>query len=150
VAKTHGALPTPHRDFKLHQRLLKLPDLHYYDVYPPMISSDRRCTVEQSAALTLDAVKPLGSEVPTLSQAALAARSMHVCPPPGKESDAYQTAVYGLTRFVPLNHEDSFESLTTFAHEWGHGLHTMLANHALPPETASYSLFVAEIALMTK
>jgi oligoendopeptidase F len=149
VAQTQAALPTLHRYFRLRQKLLKLPDLHYYDIYPPMTSSDRRYTVEQSAALTLQALLPLGPEVQSLLKAALSTRSMHVYPSTGKASGAYQSGVYGLTPFVFLNHQDNHESLTTFAHEWGHGVHTMLADRAQPPETASYSLFVAEIAAIT-
>lgn len=149
VAQTHAALPTLHRYFKLRQKLLKLPDMHYYDIYPPMVRSDKRYPVEQSAAITLEAVRPLGPEVQQLLKTALAMRSMHVYPSPGKGSGAYQTGVYGVTPFVFLNHQDNFESLTTFAHEWGHGLHTMLADRNQPKETARYSLFVAEIASVT-
>ena len=36
--------------------------------------------------------------------------------------------------------------MTTFAHEWGHAMHTLLANKAQPYETAEYSTFIAEIA----
>ncbi|MFX7853954.1 M3 family metallopeptidase, partial [Acinetobacter baumannii] len=48
--------------------------------------------------------------------------------------------------FVFLNHQGDFESVSTFAHEWGHAMHTAIANRAQPYETAGYSLFIAEIA----
>ena len=36
--------------------------------------------------------------------------------------------------------------MTTLAHEWGHAMHSHLANQAQPFVTADYAIFVAEIA----
>ena len=48
VAETNRGLPVLHRYFKLRQKLLKLPDLHYYDVYPDTVKNDRRWLVDES------------------------------------------------------------------------------------------------------
>ncbi len=149
VAQTNEGLPTLHRYYKLRQRLLQLPDLHYYDVYPAMINSNRRFPVAESGTITLAAVAPLGAGYQDLLRQALSARTMHAHPAEGKSSGAYATAVYGLTPYIFLNHRDSYDSLTTFAHEWGHGMHTILAQRSQPYETAGYSLFLAEIASIT-
>ena len=149
VAQVNEALPLLHRYFRLRQKLLKLPDLHYYDTYPDLVPSQRRYPVHDSAAITLAAMKPLGDEYQALLSLALSARNMHVRPAPGKQSGAYATGVYGQPPLIFLNHQDTYESLTTFAHEWGHGLHTMLAQRTQPFETANYSLFLAETASIT-
>jgi oligoendopeptidase F len=36
--------------------------------------------------------------------------------------------------------------VSTFAHEWGHGIHSVLAAKNQPFETADYSIFTAEVA----
>lgn len=149
VAETNRSLPTLHRYFKLRQQMLKLPDLHYYDIYPELVKSERRYGLEESSALTLAAMKPLGDEYQGQLQLALSARTMHLRPAPGKSSGAYATGVYGLPPYIFLNHTDNFDSLVTFAHEWGHGMHTVLAQRAQPPESAGYPLFLAEIASIT-
>jgi oligoendopeptidase F len=149
VAQANASLPTLHRYFRLRQKMLKLPDLHYYDVYPNLVESAARYPVDVSSALTLDAMKPLGDEYQSQLQLALSARTMHAPPGPGKRGGAYATGVYGLTPYIFLNHTDNFESLVTFAHEWGHGMHTVLAQRAQPFETAGYPLFLAEIASTT-
>ena len=149
VAQTNAALPTLHRYFKLRQKMLKLPDLHYYDVYPNLVSSDRRYLLDESSAITLAAMKPLGDEYQGQLKLALSARTMHVRPQPGKRGGAYATSVYGQTPFIFLNHTDDFQSLVTFAHEWGHGMHSVLSQRAQPFETAGYPLFLAEIASTT-
>ena len=42
-------LPTFHRYLKLRQRMMKLPDLHYYDLYAPLVSSvDLNYTVDEA------------------------------------------------------------------------------------------------------
>jgi oligoendopeptidase F len=74
---------------------------------------------------------------------------MHVLPAEGKSGGAYQMGVYGQTPLVFLNHQDDYESVSTLVHEWGHGMHTLLANQTQPFETASYPLFLAEIAAIT-
>ena len=149
VAEANKALPTLHRYFKLRQKMLKLPDLHYYDIYPNLVESTRRYPVDESAAITLAATRPMGEEYQGLLKAALAARTMHALPAPGKRSGAYATSVYGLTPYIFLNHADNFESLVTFAHEWGHGMHNALSQRAQPFESAGYPLFLAEIASTT-
>jgi oligoendopeptidase F len=45
-----------------------------------------------------------------------------------------------------LNHNDNFSSLSTYAHEWGHAVHSLLANKAQPYSKADYSTFIAEMA----
>ncbi len=149
VAEAARGLPTLHRYFRLRQKMLGLPDLAYHDIYPDLVSSPRRFTLQDSAALTLASVAPLGAEYQALLAQALAAGTMHVYPSPGKSSGAYQSGVYGQTPLIFLNHQDDFGSASTFTHEWGHGMHTVLANRTQPFETARYPLFVAEVAAFT-
>lgn len=149
VAEANAGLPTLHRYLKLRQRLLKLPDLQYHDIYPDLMASERRFSPEDSARLITEAVAPLGADYQAKLRRALAANTMHVYPAPGKSSGAYQSGVYGMTPLVFLNHQDTFNSASTYAHEWGHGMHTILANESQPFETAGYPLFLAEIASFT-
>jgi oligoendopeptidase F len=149
VAEVNRGLPTLHRYLKLRQRMLKLPDLAYHDIYPDLVPASRSYSPEDAAQLTVDAVAPLGAPYQAQLRQALAAGTMHVFPAPGKSSGAYQSGVYGMTPLVFLNHQGTFDSVSTYAHEWGHGMHTLLANGAQPFETAGYSLFVAEVAAFT-
>ena len=149
VAETNKALPTLHRYLKLRQRLLQLPDLAYHDIYPDIVKAPRRYTPEDAAELTLASVAPLGAAYQAQLRQALGARTMHVYPAPGKSSGAYQSGIYGQVPLIFLNHQDTFDSVSTYTHEWGHGMHTLQANGAQPFETASYPLFLAEIAAFT-
>ncbi|HEY8878622.1 MAG TPA: M3 family oligoendopeptidase, partial [Roseateles sp.] len=146
VAEVHKGLPTLHRYFKLRQKMLGLPDLHYYDIYPALVTQKKQYSLDDAAALTLAATQPLGDDYQALLKATFKLNTMHALPAPGKSGGAYQDGVFGAPPFVFLNHQGDFESVSTFAHEWGHAMHTAMANRAQPYETANYSLFVAEIA----
>ena len=54
-------------------------------------------------------------------------------------------SAYDVHPYLLLNHNDDYDSLSTFAHEWGHAMHTLYAKQAQPFETADYSTFIAEI-----
>lgn len=149
VAEANKGLPTLHRYFKLRQKLLKLPDLHYYDIYPSVVALDKKFTLEESRTITLAATKPLGKDYTDRLGVLTAKRTMHALPADGKDSGAYQYGVYDVDPYVFLNHQDDYNSLSTFAHEWGHGMHSDLSAHAQPYELAGYSLFLAEIASTT-
>lgn len=149
VAETQRGLPTLHRYFKLRQKMLALPDLGYHDIYPELVKTTRRYTPEVAAELTLASVAPLGAPYQAQLKKALGDKTMHVYPAAGKSPGAYQSGVYGMTPLVFLNHQDTFGSVSTYAHEWGHGMHTVLADSTQPPEKAGYPLFLAEIAAFT-
>jgi oligoendopeptidase F len=55
-------------------------------------------------------------------------------------------SVYDVHPYLLLNLSDKYDGMSTYAHEWGHAMHTLLANAAQPFETAGYPTFTAEIA----
>ncbi|MFV3130713.1 oligoendopeptidase F [Niveispirillum sp. KHB5.9] len=146
VAEANKGLPTLHRYFKLRQKMLKLPDLYYYDIYPSVIDLDKKFTLDESRTITLAAMKPLGKEYTDKLAELTSKRTMHVYPSDGKDSGAYHWGTYGVDPYVFLNHQDDYNSMSTYAHEWGHGMHSALAQATQPYELANYSLFMAEIA----
>ena len=74
-------------------------------------------------------------------------RWMDAYPRPRKLSGAHMAgSAYDVHPYVLMNFNDDYESVTTVAHEWGHAMHTVLANQAQPFTTADYPIFIAEIA----
>ncbi len=147
VAEANKGLPQLHRYFELRRRILKLPDIHYYDIYPPLVSLDRKFTLEQMRATTLEAVKPLGPDYQARIAKATAARWMDPWPREGKRPGAYmQPGAYDVHPFLLLNLSEKYDGLSTYAHEWGHALHSLLSNATQVYEKADYPIFLAEIA----
>lgn len=147
VAQAHAGLPTLHRYFRLRGRMLGIQDLAYYDIYPDLLSYDATYTLADSERITLEALTPFGEDYLAILRQGFAANWTHAYPQEGKQSGAYVFgAAYDVHPYVLLNHQDDFNSLSTFAHEWGHAVHSVLANQTQPWETANYATFVAEMA----
>ncbi|MEO0368675.1 MAG: oligoendopeptidase F [Pseudomonadota bacterium] len=147
VDEVNNSLPTLHRYFKLRGRILGIEQMRYYDIYPPLVQMETDFGVEASKIITQEVLKPLGEEYNELLEIALSSNWAHVYPQPGKRSGAYMNgAAYDVHPYVLLNHNDDYNSLSTYAHEWGHAVHTMLAKREQPFSKAFYSTFTAEIA----
>ena len=146
VEEVNKALPTLHRYFKLRARMLGVEQMHYYDMYPPLVSLDKEFDIETSKEITLEAMSILGDDWVDMQKEAMAQRWMHVYPQRGKRSGAYMAGfAYDVHPYLLLNHNNDFSSLSTFAHEWGHAMHTLYAKQKQPFETAGYATFIAEI-----
>ena len=147
IDQTNANLPTLYRYYRLRGRMLGIKDLRYWDIYPPIVKLDKDFPYETAKKLVIDATRPLGAGYTQLITSSLNGRYTHVYPSPGKRSGAYMNgAIYDVHPFVLTNYNDDYESVSTLAHEWGHGCHSLLANTHQPYPTADYSIFVAEIA----
>lgn len=147
LSETNANLSTLHRYFKLRGRMLGISDLRYHDIYPSLVASDKTFSIDTAKELTISATKPLGAEYVRLISEGLKGRYMHTYPQQGKRSGAYMNgSVYDAHPYVLMNFNDDYESLTTLAHEWGHAMHSRLANLTQPFPVAAYSTYTAEIA----
>jgi oligoendopeptidase F len=150
VDQANACLPTLHRYLKLRKKALGINgDLTYYDNYPALVKPalKENFDIETSKAITFAALAPMGDEYLGLLKTGLASTWMDSHPRTAKQSGAYVLgSAYDVHPYVLLNHNNDFESMSTFAHEWGHAVHTLLANKAQPFEKAGYSTFIAESA----
>jgi oligoendopeptidase F len=147
IAQTNANLPTLYRYFRLRAKMLGVPQLHYYDIYPPLVHSDVKLPFEVGRKLVLEAVAPLGKDYVDSLSYGFDHRWMDTYPRPHKLSGAHMDPyAYDVHPYVLMNYNDDYESVTTVAHEWGHAMHTYLANKSQPFVTSNYAIFVAEIA----
>ncbi len=147
IAQTNATLPTLHRYFRLRARMLGVAQLHYYDIYPPLVHSDIKLPYDVGRRLVLEAVAPLGPDYVAALTYGLDHRWMDTYPRPHKLSGAHMDGyAYDVHPYVLMNYNDDYESVTTIAHEWGHAMHSYLANKAQPFVTSGYPIFIAEIA----
>ena len=148
VEQTRASVGALHRYFLFRARMLGLPKMAYYDIYPSLVPSlDRRFPIDQGVALMREALRPLGPDYAKLLESGLAGRWMDVFPRPGKRSGAYMNGgAYDVHPYILLNYQERFDDVSTLAHEWGHAVHSLLAQSSQPFEKADYSTFLAEIA----
>ena len=147
IAETNRGLPVLHRYFELRRRMLGLPDLGYWDIYPPLVKSDRSYSLSEMRTLTQESLRPLGDDYVRLFAEASGKRWMDPFPRTGKASGAYmQPGAYDVHPYLLLNISDKYDGLTTYTHEWGHAMHSLLSQSAQPYELAYYPTFTAEVA----
>ncbi|HEU0200415.1 MAG TPA: M3 family oligoendopeptidase, partial [Burkholderiaceae bacterium] len=146
VARTNAHLPTLHRYLRLRARLLGVKDLRYYDMYAPLVHGNYPFPLARGRQLFIDAVAPLGPDYVQALQTGLASRWMDTYPRPRKRSGAHASSAYGVHPYVLMNYNDDYDSVTTLAHEWGHAMHSYLAERAQPFVLSLYATFTAEIA----
>ncbi len=150
VAQANAGLPALHRYFRLRKGLLGIDgDLEYYDIYPTMFRTGEapKFTLADSERITLEALKPLGEDYLAMLRTGFAGSWTNVYPKDRKASGAYMNgSAYDVHPYLLLNYNESYDSLSTFAHEWGHGVHTLLTTKNQPFEKSDYSTFIAESA----
>ncbi|MDJ0920945.1 MAG: M3 family oligoendopeptidase [Henriciella sp.] len=151
LAEVNAALPTLHRYFELRARILGVEHFAFHDIYPNLVETDQVFDLERSAQIAAAASLEFGNDYVERICLAMSGDWQHAYPSQGKRSGAYMSgSVYDVGPFVLLNHQDTYDSASTFIHEWGHAMHTILANDEQPFETARYSIFIAETAAITK
>ena len=147
VSAVRAHLSAMYRYVALRKKILGLDELHYYDVYAPLVGERKESyTYGQAQQMVLDAVAPLGEDYQALVKKAYAERWIDVYPNKGKSGGAYSSGTYDSNPYILMNFTGTLDSVSTLAHEMGHSMHTWHSNHAQPPQYADYTLFVAEVA----
>ncbi|MBP5604689.1 MAG: oligoendopeptidase F, partial [Ruminiclostridium sp.] len=146
IDAVHANLDKMYRYVKLSKKLLRVDELHYYDLYAPMVSDVKDViTYEEAKKTVLEAVKPLGEEYCSIMKNGCESGWVDVYENENKCSGAYSAGAY-VHPFVLLNHTDDLQSEFTIAHEMGHALHSYYSNKYQSVTYADYKIFVAEVA----
>jgi oligoendopeptidase F len=141
-------LSTFHRYLKLRKRMMDLPNLHYYDLYAPLVKSvDTEYSIEEAEKNILAALAPLGTEYAAGVRHAFSDRWIDFYPTEGKTSGGYMSGeAYDVHPYILLNFNGRYDDMSTIAHELGHSMQSYFSNKAQPYPLALYANFVAEVA----
>jgi oligoendopeptidase F len=142
------SLPTFHRYLALRKRMMGVPELHYYDLYAPLVSSvDLKYTADEAQKHVMTALAPLGADYAAAARRAFTERWIDLYPNPGKRAGAYSNGgAYDVHPYMLLNYNGKYNDVSTLAHELGHTMQSYLSNKAQPYPLAGYPIFVAEVA----
>ncbi|HKU28780.1 MAG TPA: oligoendopeptidase F [Candidatus Sulfotelmatobacter sp.] len=137
-----------HRYLKLRRRMLRVSELHYYDLYAPLVASvNTQYSVEEAEHNILEALAPLGPEYTGGANRSFTERWIDMFPTEGKRAGAYSAGdAYDVHPYMLMNYNGRYEDMSTLAHELGHTMHSYFSNKTQPHPLASYSIFVAEVA----
>lgn len=147
ISDVHANLPVLYRMLKLRQQILGLEAQGYHDIYASIVPSvEMSYPWEESKAILEAALLPLGDDYVATMSGGLDSW-VDVYPADGKQSGAYSTGGwFDGHPWILMNYNDSYESLATLAHEFGHAMHSWSSNATQPFPKAAYSTMVAEVA----
>lgn len=148
IGNVHANLDTFHRYLGLRKRMMGLENLHYYDLYAPLVEKvDLNYEVEEAEQHVLNSLKPLGEEYVGVVEKAFNERWIDMYPNEGKQSGAYSNgSAYDVHPYILMNYNGKYNDVSTLTHELGHTMHSYLTNQKQHFANSDYSIFVAEVA----
>lgn len=148
INSVHAGLPALYDYYALKRDVLGLQKLHLYDVYAPLIGElDRVYPYEEAVKEVLETVKIYGEEYYNTLKAGLTEKGwVDVYPSRGKRGGAFSAGTPNTEPYILLNYTDTFDDVSTLAHETGHSMHTYFSTHYNEPHNSNYTIFVAEVA----
>jgi len=146
IETVHQNLDKMHRYVRLRKKLLGVDELHFYDIYTPLVADvDKKIPYEQAKQTIYDALAPMGEDYRKILKEGFESRWIDVYQNEGKRAGAYSAGAM-VHPYVMMNYTGTLDSQFTLAHEMGHALHSYHSNKTQTPLDAGYVIFVAEVA----
>lgn len=148
VENVNANLETFHRYLNLRKRMLGVDQLHYYDLYAPLVGDvDLKYEVPEAQKHILASLEPLGEDYVEVVDRAFNERWIDMYPNEGKRSGAYSNGSgYDVHPYILMNYNGEYNDVSTLTHELGHTMHSYLTNQKQHFANSNYSIFVAEVA----
>lgn len=136
-----------HKYYKLKKEVLKVDELHLYDVYANLVSTDKKTyDFENAKETVINALSILGDEYIEILKEGIKNRWIDVYPNKGKRTGGYSSGSYDTFPYILLNYQNKYDDMSTLAHELGHSMHSYFTRKNNPYQYGNYSIFVAEVA----
>ncbi len=121
------------RFFQLKARWLGMGRLRRYDIYAPVVKTDKTYEFDQAAGIVFDAFQRFDPRLADLARRVLDQGHVDSEVRRGKTTGAFcATVAPEITPWVLLNYQGKPDDVATMAHELGHAIHSQLsAEHNL-------------------
>lgn len=148
INAVHERIDVLHRYMELRKRILKLKELHLYDVYVPLTSAvDIRMPYLEAEKIVIESVAPLGSEYQEfLRKGFQDQRWVDRYENQNKRSGAYSSGCFDSAPYILMNYKSLLRDVFTLAHEAGHSMHSLYSRKTQPYQYSDYPIFLAEVA----
>jgi len=118
------------RYFRLKARWLGMDCIRRYDIYAPVAKSEKTYEFDTAAHMVLDSFEGFDKSVAEMAKRVFDEDHMDSEVRMGKRGGAFCASVVpGMTPYVLMNYQGRPDDVATMAHELGHAIHSMLAEH---------------------
>ena len=122
--------PLFQRYFRLKARWLGMDKLRRYDIYAPLAASEKTVPYEEAVQLVLDTLARFDPDVAAKARRVFDEQHIDSEIRKGKRGGAFcMTVSPRYTPWVLVNYTGRLRDVATLAHELGHAIHSMLAEH---------------------
>lgn len=122
--------PLFQRFFRLKARWLGMDRLRRYDIYAPVVTSEKTYEFDAAAEMVLDSFEGFEPRVAELAARVFADDHLDSEVRKGKRGGAFCASIVPeMTPYVLVNYQGRPDDVATLAHELGHAIHAMLAEH---------------------
>lgn len=148
ISAVRSSLPSLHRYMALRKKILKVDQLHVYDLQVPLAKEvSMGMPFDKACQLIISSLNILGEDYQRLlNQGLTADRWVDWYENARKRSGAYSSGCYDSMPYILMNYHGTFNDVLTLTHEAGHSMHSLLSRENQPYQYSQYSIFVAEVA----
>jgi oligoendopeptidase F len=134
----------------LRKKVLKLDELHKYDLSVPLVPEAKmEIPYDSALIIILNALAPLGKQYVTDIKAGFNSGWIDVYETEAKGGGAYSWGCYSSHPYMLLNYNNTLDHMFTIAHEMGHCMHSYYTNRKQPYIYSGHATFTAEVASVT-
>ncbi len=133
--------------YALKKEILKLDNIHLYDIYTPIVDNyEKKYDFNEAKETVLKALSILGDDYIKILKQGIKDRWIDVYPTKNKRTGGYSSGCYDTNPYILLNFQGKYDDMSTLAHEIGHSMHSYYTRHNNKYQYGEYSIFVAEVA----
>ena len=147
IDSVHSHIDYIYDYYKLKKDIMRLDELHLYDIYVPMQKDyDKKYDYEEGKKTILKVLEVFGDEYISKVKEALDSRWIDVYPTKAKRTGGYSGGSYDTYPYILLNYQDKYNDMSTLIHEMGHSMHSYYSRTYNDYQNSEYRIFVAEVA----
>ena len=148
IENVRAGLPALHRYVALRKKVMKLKELHLYDMYVPLVQEvEIKMEYDEGEKVVIESVAILGNEYQDLLAKGLEKeRWVDRYENKNKRSGAYSSGCFDSFPYILMNYRGVLRDVFTLAHEAGHSMHSHLSRTSQPYQDSHYPIFLAEVA----
>lgn len=147
IDAVHEGMDVLFKYYRLKKDLLKLDELHLYDIYTPIVLEfNKEYPFDEACEIVFNALSVLGEDYISTLKKGISDRWIDVYPTRCKRTGGYSGGGYDTNPYILLNYQDKYNDMSTLAHEAGHSMHSYYARSNNSYQYGDYAIFVAEVA----
>lgn len=135
--------------YDVNKKLLGLDKFYRYDMSVPTTSLNKTFSYEEGKKLVLDGLSILGTDYTDKLAKMMDESRIDVYSGDKKVSGAYSISDSMAPPLIVMNYDDTYDSVSTLAHELGHSMYSTYSNENQPIQYAEPTIFTQEIASIT-